>query len=200
MARILLVRHAPTPETGTRLTGRLPGHTLSQQGEAAARVVSEALSATKIKSVYASPLERTMETANIVAAPHKLTPIVEEGMIEMDFGDWTGRTLKSLRRTALWNTVQRVPSRMRFPGGETFAEAQNRAVEAVERVAAEVGNATAVIVSHSDVIKLAVSYFLGQPLDQFQRLMISTASITDVRLGTGATPFVVSINGTGARS
>ena len=200
MARILLVRHAPTPETGTRLTGRLPGHTLGEQGEAAALVVSEALSATKIKSVYASPLERTMETANIVAAPHKLTPIVEEGMIEMDFGDWAGRTLKSLRRTALWNTVQRVPSRMRFPGGETFAEAQNRAVEAVERVAAEVGNATAVIVSHSDVIKLAVSYFLGQPLDHFQRLMISTASITDIRLATGATPFVVSINGTGART
>lgn len=200
MARILLVRHAPTPETGTRLTGRLPGHSLGPDGETAARVAAETLTPIKLKAVYASPLERTMETAEIIATPHGLTPIVEEGVLEMDFGEWTGRTLKSLRRTALWNTVQNVPSRMRFPGGETFAGAQNRAVEAVERVAADVGKATAVIVSHSDVIKLVMSYYLGQPLDSFQRMMISTTSITDLRLAPGHSPFIVSINGTGVRT
>ncbi len=163
-------------------------------------MAAETLTPIKLKAVYASPLERTMETAEIIATPHGLTPIVEEGVLEMDFGEWTGRTLKSLRRTALWNTVQNVPSRMRFPGGETFAGAQNRAVEAVERVAADVGKATAVIVSHSDVIKLVMSYYLGQPLDSFQRMMISTTSITDLRLAPGHSPFIVSINGTGVRT
>lgn len=198
MARILLIRHAPTPETGTRLTGRLPGVSLGPQGEAAARTTAQALEHVKIKALYSSPIERTMETAAIIGHSRGLQPVVEEGMIEMDFGRWTGRTLKSLRRTALWDTVQRHPSRMRFPEGESFGEAQQRAVDAIERIAASVGKGTAAVVSHSDVIKLALSYYLGQPLDTFQRMMISTASVSDLRLAPGHAPFIVSINSTGA--
>ena len=200
MARILLVRHAPTPVTGTRLTGRQPGYSLGPEGEAAAQATAEALRNVKIKELYSSPIERTMETAAIIGEPHGLEPMVEAGVIEMDFGRWEGRTLKSLRRTALWATVQRTPSRMRFPEGESFGEAQQRAVDAVERIAASVGKGTAAVVSHSDVIKLVVSYYLGQPLDSFQRMMISTASVTDLRLAPGHPPFIVSINGTGVAS
>ena len=196
MARILLIRHAPTPETGTRLTGRQPGVSLGPAGEEAARATAAALEKVKIKRLYSSPIERTMETASIIGAPHGLEPEVEPGVIEMDFGTWEGRTLKSLRRTALWDTVQRFPSRMRFPEGESFGEAQQRAVDATERIAGEVGKGTAAIVSHSDVIKLVVSYYLGQPLDAFQRMMISTTSVTDLRLAAGHPPFIVSVNGT----
>ena len=198
MARILLVRHAPTPETGSRLTGRQAGVALGPTGQTDARRTCDALAALRVKAIYSSPIERTLETATIIAAPHGLTPIVEDGMIEIDFGAWTGRTLKSLRRTALWETVQRVPSRARFPEGESFAEAQARAVDAVERIAGAVGKGTAIVVSHSDVIKLVISYYLGQPLDSFQRMLISTASISDLRLAPGMVPFVAAVNGTGA--
>ena len=200
MARILLVRHAPMPETGIRLTGRMAGHSLGPEGRAAAQRAAAALEGVKFRAVYASPMERTLETAAIIAEPHGLTPIIDEGMVEIDFGSWTGRTLKSLRRTALWETVQRVPSRVRFPEGESFVEAQERAVAAVEAIAESTGKGTAAIVSHSDVIKLVVSYYLGQPIDSFQRMMISTTSISDLRLSPGRAPFVVGINGTEVRS
>lgn len=194
MARILLIRHAPTPETGTRLTGRAGGVSLGPKGEAAADTTAAQLADLPIKAVYTSPIERTRETADIVAAPHGLTPIVDEGVVEIDFGEWTGRTLKSLRRTALWKDVQRVPSRIRFPGGESFVEAQTRAVAGVEAIAAAHGKATVAVVSHSDVIKLVLAHFLGQPLDLFQRIVISTASVSVVDLPKEGGPVVGAIN------
>lgn len=198
MTRLLLVRHAPTPETGTRLTGREGNVSLGERGTEDAAAAASRLEETKVKAVYSSPITRTRETAAIIAERHGLTPIIEPGLTEIDFGRWTGRTLKSLRRTALWETVQRHPSRMRFPDGESFGEAQQRAVDAIERIASSVGKGTAAVVSHSDVIKLVVSYYLGQPLDAFQRMMISTASVSDLRLAPGHAPFIVSINSTGA--
>lgn len=194
MARILLVRHAPTPETGTRLTGRIPGVSLGKAGKRAALATSRALAGLDLAAVYSSPIERTMETALIVADPHDLTPIVEPGITEIDFGAWTGKDLDDLRRTEQWGTVQMNPSLFRFPDGESFAQAQLRAVEAVERMAEELGEAAAVAVSHSDVIKLVLAYFLGQPLDVFQRLRIGTASISDLWIQKNRPPWIGSIN------
>ena len=199
MARIILVRHAPTPETGTRLTGRLPGVSLDEAGREAARATAAALADLELSAVYSSPIDRTIETARIVGRPHELRPIPEPGLTEIDFGTWTGETLDSLRRTDLWETVQQAPSRFRFPGGESFVEAQARAVECTQRIAGEHRGGTVVAVSHSDVIKLLLSHFLGQPLDLFQRFRISTASISDVRLEDGGSPWVVSINASDAR-
>ena len=197
MARILLIRHAPTPETGVRLTGRAPGVSLGEAGEAAARRTADLLADRPVKAVFTSPIERTLETARIVAARRQLKPIIEEGLMEMDFGSWTGRTLKSLRRTKLWEVVRNTPSRARFPNGESFAEAQVRAVAAVERIAAEADRGTAAAVSHADVIKLVLAHYLGQPLDLFQRLVIFPASVSEIILGPGP-PAVASVNLLGA--
>ena len=147
--------------------------------------------------MFTSPIERTLETARIVAARRQLKPIIEEGLVEMDFGSWTGRTLKSLRRTKLWEVVRNTPSRARFPNGESFAEAQVRAVAAVERIAAEADRGTAAAVSHADVIKLVLAHYLGQPLDLFQRLVIFPASVSEIILGPGP-PAVASVNQMGA--
>lgn len=194
MARLLLIRHAPTPETGTRLTGRAPGVSLGAKGEAIAARAAERVAAVKLAAVYTSPIERTAETAAIVAGPHGLHPIVEPGVIEIDFGRWTGRTLKSLRQTNLWRQVQQVPSRITFPDGESFVDAQHRAVAAIERIAADLGSATGAIVSHSDVIKLIVSHYLGQSLDLFQRIGIAPASITILSLPKEGPPMVETVN------
>ena len=197
MTRILLVRHAPTSETGDLLTGRAGGVSLDGQGRQAARATAEALAGLEIEAVYSSPIERTMETAAAVARPHEITPIVEPGLIEIDFGEWTGRTLESLRREKAWKAVQMTPSRFRFPDGESFAEAQRRSVESVERIAGTHEGKTAVAVSHSDIIKLVIAHYLGQALDLFQRLRISTASVSELRIEGEHPPAVVSVNGTG---
>lgn len=197
MARLLLIRHAPTPETGSRLTGRLPGVSLGAAGIAAAEHTAANLNGITLKRLYASPIERTMETAVIVGAPHGLSPIVDEDLTEIDFGSWAGRSFGQLRRTKLWSTVQTVPSQARFPGGESFLEAQHRAVAACDRIAEEAGKATVAIVSHSDIIKLVVSHYLGQSIDLFQRINISTTSVSVVHLKPGAPPFVDVVNGEG---
>ena len=94
MARLLLVRHAPTAETGTRLTGRIPGVSLGESGEAAALATAHVLADLDVAAFYSSPIDRTMETARILARPHKLSPRLEPGLTEIDFGAWTGKTLK----------------------------------------------------------------------------------------------------------
>ena len=197
MTRILLVRHAPTPETGDLLTGRAPGVSLDGKGRQAAQATAETLAGLEIEAVYSSPIERTMETAAAVARPHEITPVVEPGLIEIDFGAWTGRTLQSLRRTKDWKAVQMTPSRFRFPDGESFADAQLRSVESVERIAGAHEGKTVVAVSHSDVIKLIIAHYLGQALDLFQRLRISTASVSELQIVGAHPPVVASVNSTG---
>lgn len=199
MARLLLIRHAPTPETGNKLTGRLPGVWLGEEGKAAAQRTASYLRGVNIKTVYTSPVERALETAQIVAQEHALDPVEEPGVTEVDFGTWAGRSFGQLRRTKQWATVQSVPSQARFPEGESFLEAQHRAVEACNRITARAGKGTVAVVSHSDVIKLVVSHYLGQPIDLFQRINISTASVTALHLRQGTPPFISVVNGTGER-
>lgn len=197
MARLLLIRHAPTPETGTRLTGRLPGVGLGESGRAQAEAVSARLAHLKIEQVYSSPLERTWETAKIVARPHGKSPTREDGLEEVDYGAWSGRTLKSLYRLKAWRTVQVTPSRMTFPGGENLASAQRRAVATCEHLAAAHGNRTIAAVSHSDIIQSILSHYLGQPLDLFARIRISPASVSVVDIPRQGVPTVVAVNTTG---
>lgn len=197
MARILLVRHAPTGETGKRLTGRLPGVSLDEAGRETARATADRLADVDLSAVYASPLERTWETAEIVAEPHSLSPIPEEGVLEVDYGRWSGRTLVSLSKLKAWRAVQLTPSRMLFPEGESLADAQRRAVSACERLADRHRRDTIAVVSHSDIIKAIVSHYLGQPLDLFQRIVISPASVTVVDVPQQGMPVVVAVNGNG---
>lgn len=197
MVRLLLVRHAPTPETGRRLTGRLPGVSLGETGLGIARRLGERLASVRVTAVYASTLERTWETAEAVAAPHRLEPVPHDGLMEVDFGRWTGRTLTSLARLKTWTTVQLAPSRFRFPDGESPLEVQARAVAACEEVAARHRRGVVVLVSHADVIKMVVSHYLGQPLDLFQRIGVAPASVSVLDLPPSGPPRLVALNTSG---
>ena len=197
MARILLIRHAPTPETGSKLTGRLPGVSLGERGTEIARATAERLSGLKMKALYASPIERTWETAQQVGAVQGLEPIRHDGFIEVDYGTWSGRTLKSLYKLKAWRTVQMTPSRMVFPEGESIAGAQARAVAACEELAAKHKGDMIAAVSHSDIIKSIVAHYLGSPLDQFQRIGISPASVTVLNLPAGGVASLAAINTNG---
>ncbi len=198
MARLLLVRHAPTPETGSKLTGRLPGVSLGEEGRRVAQATADRLADVKVSAVYTSPLERTRETADIIAQPHGLEPVVHDGLLEVDYGSWSGRTLASLYKLKAWRTVQITPSRMVFPDGEGLADAQRRAVATCETLAARHRQATIILVSHSDIIGVIASHYLGQPLDLFGRVSVATASVTVIDLPAQGIPVVVAVNSTGA--
>lgn len=195
---VLLVRHGQTPTTGTTLPGRAPGLHLADKGIAQAEAAAERIRplAAKVSAVYASPLERTQETAAPIAKAVKKRVRTDAGLLECDFGAWTGKALKDLAKLPEWKTVQRYPSGFRFPKGESFAEMQARITGAIDRLVARHAGGTVVAVSHADPIKAAVAQALGTHLDLFQRIVISPCSVTAV-LYTDGGPVVLSVNSTG---
>jgi probable phosphomutase (TIGR03848 family) len=194
---VLLVRHGQTPTTGSTLPGRAPGLHLAETGQAQAQAAADRIAALKeVAAVYASPLERTRETAKPIAASRGLKVRIERGLLEADFGDWTGAALKDLMKLPEWQTVQRYPSGFRFPNGESFAEMQTRIVGALDTLVARHPGETIVAVSHADPIKAALAQALGTHLDLFQRIIVSPCSISAVLYGpTG--PAVLAANSTG---
>ncbi len=194
---VLLVRHGQTSTTGRLLPGRAPGLHLAEVGTDQAQRVAERLATLpKVDALYCSPLERTKETAAPIGAALGLRPKVERGLLECDFGDWTGGELKQLMKLPEWRTVQRYPSGFRFPNGESFTEMQTRIVGAIERLVAAHPGGVVVAVSHADPIKAAVSHALGSHLDQFQRIVISTCSVSAIAYTSGG-PIVLTVNSTG---
>jgi probable phosphomutase (TIGR03848 family) len=191
---VLLVRHGTTPTTGAVLPGRAPGLHLADAGLAQAEAVAARLAALpRIDAVYASPLERTRETARPIGAARDLAVKVERGLLECDFGEWTGRPLKELAKEQAWKTVQRYPSGFRFPGGESFTEMSARITGTLQRLVERHESGVVVAVSHADPIKAAVADALGTHLDLFQRINVSPCSVTAVHYGPGG-PAVLAVN------
>jgi probable phosphoglycerate mutase len=181
MRLLFLIRHGHNEYVGKgKLAGRMPGVHLSELGARQALALAGLLKPVRLQAIYASPLERTMETAGPIAVAHGKDVQPLPGLLEIDYGRWQGASLKALQRRKLWPVIQNRPSLARFPGGESFAEAQARVVAALdELLTRHPGSKTDVAaVFHSDPIKLALAYFLGLPLDMFQRLTIDPASIS----------------------
>ena len=220
---VFLVRHGTTPTTGAVLPGRTPGLHLSDRGKAQAASVGERLKSwaeradsidsadgkrgrskrsggahrPTITGVYSSPLERTRETAGAIASALGKSVRTDRGLLECDYGEWTGGSLKELSKRPEWTTVQRYPSGFRFPGGESFSEMQTRMVQALQRICLKHPGEAVIAVSHADPIKVAVADAVGTHLDLFQRIVISPCSVTAISYGeTG--PAVLTINSTGS--
>ena len=196
MTLLLLVRHALTDVTGKRLSGSTPGIHLSEQGRVQAKDAAERLAPLRLAAIYASPLERCVETAEAIAESRGLAVDRVAALEEVGYGGWTGKSFAQLTRTALWKRVQYAPSSVRFPGGETLAEAQIRAVTALQAVAARHPKAVVAVVSHADIIRLSLAHFAGVHLDLFQRLIVSPASVSAVLLGDRI-PRILRMNDTG---
>ena len=195
---IILVRHGHTPTTGKILPGRAKGLHLSELGkEQASKVATNLRMLENVTTVYASPMERTLETAKPIASAFGLKVQRNRGLIEADFGKWTGRKLSDLRKLSDWEIVQKNPSLFRFPDGESFIEIQSRMVETITRISDKHRGEIVIAVSHADTIKAFLTAMLGTPLDLFQRLHISPCSVSPVILGNGS-PFVLAVNASGA--
>lgn len=194
---VLLVRHGQTPTTGATLPGRAKGLHLADKGKDQAEAVAARVAALgSVDAVYASPLERTRETAAPIAKALDQPVVRDKGLLECEFGDWTGKKLRDLNKLPEWQTVQRYPSGFRFPGGESFTEMQQRIVGGLARLTAEHPGQRIVAVSHADPIKAAVAHALGTHLDLFQRIVVSPCSVSAI-LYTAHGPIVLAVNSTG---
>jgi probable phosphoglycerate mutase len=178
---LLLVRHGVTATTGKILPGRAPGLHLSDEGRTQAEAAAKRIAPIeRVAAIYSSPLERARETALAIARARRMPVRIDRGLLECDFGEWTGARLDRLRKRPEWDVIQRHPSAFRFPGGESFVELQARITGALARLVAQHPGRIVVAVSHADPIKAAVAHALGMPLDLFQRIVIATASITAI--------------------
>ncbi len=184
MPTILLIRHGETDYVKKGImAGRYPGVPLNEHGRNQAQALAKALAGRPIKAIYTSPIERAVQTATPIAQALGLELIERPGLIETEIGEWMNVKVKSLNRTKTWKVVQAAPSVFRFPGGETFAETQLRISNELLALAAQHDPKDMIAcVSHADPIKLAIAYFIGVPLDCFQRLQVATASINILQL------------------
>lgn len=180
MPLLLLIRHGENEYVKTgKMAGQLPDVHLNERGRKQAAELAEALKKVPLKAIYASPLERAVETAEPIAEGRKLEIQLRPQLMDSDIGKWHGRTLKQVRRIKKWKIVQQAPSRFTFPEGESFLETQTRIASCLDEiVASHKPKDIVAVVFHADPIKLAVAHYLGMPLDHFQRLACDTASVT----------------------
>ncbi|QNG18732.1 MSMEG_4193 family putative phosphomutase [Rhodococcus triatomae] len=199
---VVLLRHGrSTSNTAHTLAGRSPGVELDDHGHDQARAVVDRLVGVPVEEIVRSPLLRCAQTVDPLARARGLDPVVEERLLEVDYGDWTGRELKALLEEPLWKVVQQHASAAVFPGGEGLAQVQARAVAAVREHDARLTETHGrdvvwVACTHGDVIKSILADALGSHLDGFQRIVAEPASISVVRY-TETRPFVLRVNDTG---
>jgi probable phosphoglycerate mutase len=195
MTHFLLIRHAVnTFVKEHKLAGWTAGVHLSDEGKAQAEALGKRLANAPINHLYASPLERTMETAAAICQHHLGLEIKQHADIgEVRYGDWEGKSIAELTRRKMWSVVQEYPSRAYFPNGETMRGVQNRIVDAIEDLANKHPAETVAVVFHADLIKMTLAHYLGVHLDNFQRIVISPASISSLTL-SHSRPFVGGMN------
>jgi len=197
---VLVVRHGLTAATGTALSGRTPGIPLDDRGRAQAAALAARLARVKLDAIVSSPLERCAQTAAAIAAQRDGMAVqTDDRLIEVGYGDWTGRSLRKLSREPLWRVVQAHPSAVTFPGpeGETLPDIQRRAVAAIRDWNTRLGpDAVYLVCSHADVIKAILADSLGLHLDMYQRIQVDPCSLSVIRY-TPMRPFVERMNDTG---
>jgi broad specificity phosphatase PhoE len=187
-----LLRHGER-EASRVLVGRLPGFGLTDKGRADIAVVAERLAAENIAALYASPLQRTHETAEIIAARLGVAVVLHDDLLELDFGDWTGKTFDEIRGDPRWPPWSTQRSLAAIPGGESMRQVQRRVVEALIEIGQRHPDEGVVVVSHGDVIRAALVFALGMPLDFYGRIEVAQGSISTLRLDPGGIR-VIAIN------
>lgn len=188
MPLLLLIRHGENDYSRTgKLAGRLPGVELNEHGRKQAEELAKSLANAPLAAIYSSPLERALQTAAPIAKARGLKIIQTPGLLEANVGKWQGKSIRRLGLSKYWKVIQNAPSRARHPGGESFMETQARIVSTLEGICSKHKDRDLVAcVFHSDPIKLAVAYFIGIPLDHFQRLACDTGSVTLLGIGSSS--------------
>jgi probable phosphoglycerate mutase len=195
MLTIILIRHAMTDSAGKRLTGRKPGILLNNEGREQSRQLSQRLASFTISAIYSSPLERAIETADILGKDLCLNINVSEDFQEIDFGKWTDIPIEEIRDEPEFFRFNNFRSGTRIPGGELMVEAQVRIIRGIEKLKERHQNETVAVISHADVIRSAIAYYLGVHIDMMSRIMVSPASMSILELYDD-TAHILLVNGT----
>jgi broad specificity phosphatase PhoE len=183
MTTFFLIRHGHCDGVGRILWGRTSDVHLNEDGKSAARVLAERLAHDRLVAIYSSPLERALETADEIAQQLGLAPIhISQSLNELDYGDWTGQTIESLKGDPIWQQFNTVRTRTPVPGGESILSAQTRIAEELKRLSVKHENENVAIVSHADVIKAALAYFTGLDLDDVYQIDVPPCSIIKLEL------------------
>ena len=177
-----LLRHGEHGLLGKALAGRMPGVRLTEKGRAEIGAVAERLAKEKIAAIYASPLQRTRETAEIVAERLGLPIGFRDDLLELDFGEWTGATFDSIRAHPKWHAWNTQRSLAQIPGGETMRAVQHRAVEAMADLKERHIDQTVVLCTHGDVIRAMLVFALGMPLDFYNRIEVVQGSLSTIQI------------------
>ncbi|HEY1373770.1 MAG TPA: histidine phosphatase family protein [Candidatus Binatia bacterium] len=182
MTRFFLIRHAATALVGRRIAGRLDGVSLTDAGRAEAARLAQRLAAEDVAAVYTSPRERARETARPLAETLRRQAVVAHEIDELDYGEWSGKTLAELDTMPLWRAFNSARSLTRVPNGESILELQARVVGFMERLAAEHESSSVALVTHAETVRAALAYYLGVPIDQSLRFDVDPASVSIVEL------------------
>ncbi|MEL7643052.1 MAG: histidine phosphatase family protein [bacterium] len=186
MAIIILVRHGETDWVGKRLQGRLPGINLNETGRRQAQLAAEALQHLPIKAIYSSPLERAAQTAQYLADRKGLQVEHHPGLIEMDYGSFTGKTFKQLWKMKGWKQMVQPGNTEPFPGGDSVATALERVITGIEDIAGRWGEKDIVACfTHADQVRLTIAHYLHMPEGEFHRLVAHTAAATVIQVFEG---------------
>jgi probable phosphoglycerate mutase len=196
MTKIILIRHATTDSVGKRLSGRMTGVHLNEEGRQQANSLAERLAGLQINEIHSSPLERATQTAEPLAKSLQLTTIINEDFLEMNFGEWTNKSFEELKNDNQFQLFNTFRSSTRIPGGESMMEAQTRIVTGIHKLVSKHPNQNIAVFSHSDMIKSAIAHFAGIHLDMFQRIEISPASVSIIEFYDEAIRIIV-VNHTG---
>lgn len=188
MTTFFLIRHAQCDGVGHVLWGRTQDVHLNEDGVSAACLLAQRITQHRLDAIYSSPLERAVETAEKIARRSGIDTVnISESLNELDFGEWTGETVESLENDPVWRNFNTVRSDTPIPGGESIHDAQSRVVDELKQLSAKHENGNVAVVSHADVIKVALAYFVGLDVDKLDQIDIAPCSVTLLRLdGTHA--------------
>jgi probable phosphoglycerate mutase len=178
-----LVRHAAHELPETVLVGRTPGVALAPVGRRQAEFLASRLSREAVTKVHSSPQQRALETAEPIAVRTGLRVERTPALDEVDFGDWTGSGFEELTADPAWRSWNERRSSARAPGGESMSEAQTRVLRHIDQTRREAPGGRIVLVSHAEIIRAAILFYLGLPLDAFGKIEVGLASLSRVVAG-----------------
>lgn len=181
--RLLLIRHAAHSDVGCKLTGRGEERGLTAAGRSQASALAELLSHQNVAAVYSSPRLRTRQTAEAIAANRGLPVRIEDALDEIDFGEWTGMSFADLSGDPAWDQWNTARATARCPGGESMAEAVDRAGALLDDLQRRHDGEQVVLVTHCDIIRGLLCRIEGRSLDDILSFDAEPASVTRVEFG-----------------
>lgn len=184
MFELLVMRHGQTDwniDGQKRVMGRRP-IPLNREGRNQVRRTARSLREMPLVAIYSSPIVRALQSAQLVMQGRGAIPLIEEeGLAEIDYGAWLDRELTDIMQSEAWRDYWCRGAVAQVPGGERVIDVQRRSVAAASRARAQYPDGRILFVSHADVIKALMAYYLCVPLDEWQSFKIDNASISVVR-------------------